>query len=61
MDLSFTAPSNNGGTSITSYTIMYSLDPSFVTNATSVSVSGTTVSVQDANLVIPYADRLTST
>lgn len=40
---------------------MYSLDPSFVTNVTSVSVSGTNVSVQDANLVIPFADRLTST
>jgi hypothetical protein len=40
---------------------MYSLDPSFNTNVQTVSVNGTDVSVQDANLVIPFADRHTST
>jgi hypothetical protein len=61
VDLSFNAPSDIGGSASTSYTIMYSLDPAFVNNVTSVSVTGTTASVQDANLIIPYADRLTST
>jgi titin len=40
---------------------MYSLDPSFITNVQSVSINGTAASIQDANLVIPYADRITST
>jgi titin len=61
VDLSFTAPAEIGGTSIVSYSIMYSLDPSFNTNVQTVSVNGTDVSVQDANLVIPFADRHTST
>jgi titin len=61
VDLEFVAPTEIGGTAITSYTIMYSLDPSFATNVQTVSVNGTSASVQDANLVIPYADRITST
>jgi titin len=61
VDLSFSAPANTGGTPITSYTIMYSLDPSFVNNVQSVSVNGTDAEIQDANLVIPYADRSTVT
>lgn len=61
VDLSFSAPANTGGTSITSYTIMYSLDPSFVNNVQSVSVNGTDAEIQDANLVIPFADRSTVT
>jgi hypothetical protein len=61
VDLSFNAPEETGGTDIISYTIMYSLDPSFITNVQSVSVNGTAASIQDANLVIPYADRITST
>jgi titin len=61
VDLEFTAPEEIGGTDITSYTVVYSLDPSFVNNVQSVSINGTSASVQDANLVIPYADRTTST
>eukprot|EP01039_Chlorochromonas_danica_P011387 gene11387-12722_t len=62
VDLHFNAPSDNGGTPIIlSYSIMYSLDPSFVNNVTTVSVNGTDASIQDANLVIPYADRTTIT
>jgi titin len=55
VDLSFSAPVEMGGTTITSYSIMYSLDPSFNTNVQTVSVQGTDMSVQDANLVIPFA------
>jgi titin len=61
VDLSFSAPANTGGTPITSYTIMYSLYPSFVNNVQSVSVNGTDDEIQDANLVIPYADNSTVT
>jgi len=58
---SYSALSEDGGSPINSYTIMYSLDPAFTTNVQSVSVAGTLASVQDANLVIPFADRHTST
>eukprot|EP01039_Chlorochromonas_danica_P011550 gene11550-12931_t len=61
IDLTFNAPSDIGGTDIINYTIMYSLDPSFACHVTSVNVTGSEVSVQDANLVIPYSDRLTNT
>jgi hypothetical protein len=61
VDLSYEAPGEDGGSSIVSYTIIYSLDPAFNSNVQSVSVTGTLASVQDANLVIPFADRHAST
>ncbi len=40
---------------------MYSLDPSFACRVHTVSVTGADQQVQNANLIIPFADRTTST
>lgn len=62
VELSYTPPTEHGGTSITGYNIIYSLDSSFVSNVTTVHVAGSSdVDIQDASLMIPFADRLTNT
>ena len=55
-------PTYNGGLTVTSYRIIYSLDANFVNNVFSLdSAPDGTENIQDQNLIIPQADRVTST
>ena len=51
----------SGGSAVLNYTIKYSLDPSFTVNVFSATINGTSGQLLDANLIIPFADQLTST
>jgi titin len=61
VDLSWSAPSDDGGSDIISYNIQYSLDPTFTNNVFSVTSNITTDSIHNASIIIPYASRVTST
>jgi len=60
VDVQWSASSSNGS-AITSYTLQYSLDPAFQSNVTSVSNNSINETLMDSQLIIPYADRKTST
>ena len=61
VDLSWEAPVYTNGSNITSYTIQYSLDPSFQSGIYSVSSNQVSDSINDSQLTIPSANFSTST
>eukprot|EP01040_Poterioochromonas_malhamensis_P009121 gene9121-9881_t len=61
VDISYAPPLSNGGNSVTGYVIEYSLDQTFASGVTTVNNATTLDTVQDANLMVPFADMRTST
>jgi hypothetical protein len=60
VDLQWSASVSNGS-DITSYTIQYSLDPTFQSGVYSVPAYSTNDTLVDSQLIIPYADKSTTT
>jgi len=61
VDLQWSASSASNGSDIQSYTILYSLDPTFQSGVNIVNSMDVNNTLNDAQLIIPYADRTTST
>eukprot|EP01040_Poterioochromonas_malhamensis_P000309 gene309-332_t len=62
VDLHWNAPLDNGGNPITGYVVQYSLDNLFQSGVTTVNNASTSIDdLQDANLLVPYADTRTTT
>jgi fibronectin type 3 domain-containing protein len=55
------APSESGGSAVVSYTIQYSLDPTFQTGVSFATANQTSNSIQSSSFMIPFADLTTST
>jgi hypothetical protein len=56
VDLAWSAPSDNGGSALTNYTIQYSLDPTFASAVFSATSNATSNILHDANLIIRRSD-----
>jgi hypothetical protein len=61
VNLSYNAPSSNGGTAVLNYTIRYSLDPSFMSGINTITANSTTDSIINSSFTVPYADQSTTT
>lgn len=61
VDLQWSASASSNGSDIQSYTILYSLDPTFQSGVSTVSSTSLNDTLMDAQLIIPHADRTTST
>ena len=61
VDLQWTASSSSNGSDIQSYSIAYSLDPTFQSGVFTVNATNINETLMDAQLIIPHADRTTST